>query len=118
MAALQHVGADAPGPVTRTSDEPRGQAGSIEGSQQGNGGDCGTNDCTLVATLISRAALLGIEVHERGGAWLVRHAHGADIGVVRGVGALAAIVLGLERAVADTRRLVRRLQISARGGAA
>jgi len=60
------------------------------------------------ATLIARAALLGIETRTIGpDSWLLRHAHGACIGAVYGHEALAAAVAGFEAARDDVAALVR-----------
>ncbi len=62
------------------------------------------------ATLIARAALLGIEARSIGpGSWLLRHAHGACIGAVYGHEALAAAVAGFEAARNDVLALVQRM---------
>lgn len=107
MAALQHVGAAAPGPVTPTSDNARRQPG-VEGDRKEDSGDCAAK---LIASATARAALLGIEVRQiDGGAWLLRHAFGADIGIVRGLPALAAAVAGFEAATRDVRELVQRMR--------
>lgn len=63
-----------------------------------------------IATVTARAALLGIEVRRIGAdTWLLRHARGADIGIVRGLAALDAAVAGFEAAQRDVAELVRRL---------
>lgn len=69
-------------------------------------------DCAakLIATVTARAALLGIEVRPiDADTWLLRHARGADIGIVRGLAALDAAVAGFEAAQRDVAELVRRL---------
>jgi hypothetical protein len=107
MAALQPGGADAPGPVTPEGDEARELGGGgLQEQVTVDNGDCAAK---LIATATKQAALFGIEVCTLGTSiWLLRHALGGDIGVVRGAGALAAAVGGFEAACADVRELVRR----------
>ena len=116
MAALQHVGAAAPGlaaPDRPTKDEARELGGG--GLQEQGTTDSLDCDAKLIDTAIARAALLGIEVHQiDGGAWLMRHARGACIGAVRSLDALDAAIGGFEAAQHDVRELVQRM----RGGAA
>jgi hypothetical protein len=65
----------------------------------------------------ARAALLGIEAHRLAdGAWLLRHARGADIGTVHGLDALAAAVAGFEAAQRGAAELVARVTEGARHG--
>ncbi|MBK8863534.1 MAG: hypothetical protein IPN37_05815 [Betaproteobacteria bacterium] len=73
--------------------------------------DCAADaDQKHVATAVARAALLGIEARRvPAGAWLLRHAHGADIGIVHGTEALEAAVRGFESARDDMAELVRRI---------
>lgn len=62
-------------------------------------------------TAQARAALLGIEARPIGpDVWLLRHARGADIGVVRGLPALDAAVAGFEAAHRDVAELVQRMR--------
>ena len=96
-------GAAAPGAVTPERDNAGWQAGVIGEQGQGDGPNC-------AAAAIAKAALLGIAVQPLADGWLLRHAGGASIGVVHGVGALAAAVGGFELAVADARELVQRLR--------
>lgn len=102
MAAHQHVGAAAPGQVPPSrNDETRAQPGFIEGITEVDSGDC-------AAKLLARAARLGIEAHQlEGGAWLLRHALGASIGVVHGVAALDAALGGFEAVQIDVRDLMK-----------
>lgn len=95
------------GPVTPTSDK-------ADGASVGRVGEVreeGTPDfAKSAATAIARAALLGIEARRvPAGAWLLRHAHGADIGIVHGTEALEAAVRGFESARDDVRALVQRI---------
>ena len=69
------------------------------------------SDTKTITTAIAKAACLGIECHLIGvDTWLLRHAHGADIGVVHGLGALVAAVGGFETATNDVRQLVQRMR--------
>jgi hypothetical protein len=107
MAARINVGAAAPGQVTPRSDNARRQPG-VEGDRTADSGDYAEK---LIATAAARAALLGIEVHQLGGgAWLLRHASGANIGAVRGLAALDAALGGFEAAQHDVRELVQRMR--------
>ena len=116
MNALHHVGAVAPGQVTpelTQKDETPGLAGA-EGFRGKNSDGGGDGTCKLIATAIARAALLGIEARPlTDGAWLLRHARGADIGIVHGIGALTAAVAGFEAACSDVRALMQRMRRSA-----
>jgi len=103
MAALQQVGAAAPGPVTPSgSDNARWQAGVIEGQtaeQSREYADVAGVDQALDRdlALAARAATLGIELRALGSdAWLLRHARGGDIGAVRGHGPLLAAIAAFE----------------------
>ena len=63
------------------------------------------------ADAVARAALLGIEARLTGtDAWMLRHAAGAHIGIVRGLPALQAAVAGFEAARDDMRTLVQRMR--------
>lgn len=95
-------------------DEAPGLAGA-EGFKRVQGttdtGDCASR---LVASTVARAALLGIEVQKlASGAWVLRHASGPGIGIVRGNAAPAAAVCGFEAACADVRELVHGLRRAA-----
>jgi hypothetical protein len=77
MAAPQHVGAAAPGPVTPCrSDNARDQAGVIEGQvteqrSQYAGDEAADQARKADATLIARAALAGVElVRLADGTWI------------------------------------------------
>ena len=108
MAAHQHVGAAAPGSVTPKSDNAPWQGCVIGQHSKVNGGNSVTKS---VATAIAKAACLGIECHLICvDTWLLRHAHGADIGVLHGVSALVAAVGGFEAANNDVRYLVQRMR--------
>lgn len=104
MAAHQHVGAAAPGPGTPIRDKADVRSvGRVEAIR--NSGDC--NYADPAATAIARAALLGIAVTRIGReAWLLNHAGGADIGVVRGSEALQAAVDGFQQAHNDVLDLI------------
>lgn len=111
MAALQHVGAVAPGlshpPEVTKPQRWQAQWGFNE-NRTGDSEDCAAKQ---IATATARAALLGIEVHQiEGGAWLLRHARGASIGAVRGLAALDAAVGGFEAVQRDMRELVQRMR--------
>jgi hypothetical protein len=98
------------GPATSRNDKADGanvgQVGEVGEVVKRNKSDSAKDEATAVA----RAALLGIEVYSTGPAvWKLRHARGADIGVVRGHQALAAAVAGFEAAHHDVAMLVRRL---------
>ena len=100
------------GPVTpKIDDAPAGDAAQGIREAQEVSPDCAADaDQSHVAAAVARAALLGIEVHGIGaGAWLMRHARGAEIGAVRGTAALEAAVRGFESARDDVRALVQRL---------
>ena len=102
------------GPVTPKNDEAlAGDAAQGFRVAQEVSPDCAADaDGKHVATAVARAALLGIEArraHFCAGAWLLRHAHGADIGIVHGTEALEAAVRGFESARDDVRALVQRL---------
>jgi hypothetical protein len=124
MAALQKIGAAAPGLVTPerperddAPDRANGRGVKVQGTADSP--DCADIEAgrKLIATCVARAALLGIEVHELpGGAWLLQHASGASIGVVRGQQGLRSPVRGFEAARNDVADLVR--QIGARPPAA
>lgn len=95
------------GPVTPRSDK-------ADGASVGRVGEVREVDspdfAKSAATAIARAALLGIEARRvPAGAWLLRHARGADIGTVHGIEALEAAVRGFESARDDVRALVQRL---------
>ena len=134
MAHIHHSGARAPGlavPDLASSHANRASLGTDGASPAGlktshkcKGPGCDpealanhkttdSRDCAAKAT--ARAAELGIEARPLAdGAWLLRHAKGATIGKVQGVGALSAAVAGFETAANDVRQLVQRM----RGGAA
>ena len=101
------------GPVTPKIDDAPSRDQAAQGIREAQevSPDCAADaDQTHVATAVARAALLGIEVHGIGaGAWLMRHARGAEIGAVRGTAALEAAVRGFESARDDVRALVQRL---------
>ena len=101
------------GTVTSTSDNASGQGCVIGQHSKVNDGNF---DTKTIATAIAKAACLGIECHLIGVAtWLLRHARGADIGVVHGLGALVAAVGGFEAATNDVRQLVQRMRGGRRG---
>ncbi|MFT3818331.1 MAG: hypothetical protein QM750_11965 [Rubrivivax sp.] len=114
MRALHHVGAAAPGPVTPESDNARWQAGVIEGqeaeqSTQYAASAGATQDRALDARLTVLAAHLGIELRALDSdGWLLRHAGGASIGVVRGGDAVGAALAGFEAARNDVLALIAR----------
>ena len=94
-------GAAAPGPVTPTSDNAGVEPGASRGNEEGDGLDSasGTAERKLIAGLVARAALLGVEAHRlAGGTWLLRHARGVHLATVHGVDALGAAVAGVEAA--------------------
>ena len=95
------------GPVTPKSDKADGASVGRVGEVR----EVDTPDfAKSAATAIARAALLGIEARPvLGGAWLLRHARGADIGTVHGIEALEAAVRGFESARDDVRALVQRI---------
>lgn len=75
--------------------------------------DCAESDALRKRqrTTQARAALLGIEVRPIApDAWLLRHASGADIGIVRGLPALDEAVAGFEAAHRDVAELVQRMR--------
>ena len=91
-----------------TSDNAPWQGCVIGQHSKVNGGN---SDTKTIATAIAKAACLGIECHLIGvDIWLLRHARGADIGVVHGLGALVAAVGGFEAATNDVRQLVQRMR--------
>ncbi len=116
MPSTINVGAAAPGQVTPVeSDEPAelGSSGGFRGQETADSLDCADTgtDCKLIATATARAARLGIEARPLASdVWLLRHANGASIGTVQGLGALAAAVAGFEAAANDVRELVRRMR--------
>jgi hypothetical protein len=95
------------GPATSRSDKADGaNVGQVGEVRDGYSNDSAKEE----ATAIARAAILGIEAYSVGLAvWKLRHARGADIGIVRGHQALAAAVAGFESAHHDVARLVRRM---------
>ena len=102
-------GAAAPGASTPTSDNAGVEPGASRGNEEGDGLDSasGTAERKLIAGLVARAALLGVEAHRlAGGTWLLRHARGVHLATVHGVDALGAAVAGVEAAHADVRELV------------
>lgn len=107
MAAYMNDGATAPGQVTPGSDDAPGQGARRGGLAQAVSPDCAAK---LIATATARAALVGIELHEIEGGWLLRHARGAVIGSVHGFDALAAAVAGFEAAQRDVAELVMSLR--------
>ncbi len=118
MAALHHVGAAAPGPVTPTSDEA--PAGC---TAQGFKGERAT-DCLIfrqadahgkrIATLTARAALLGLVLRPMAdGSWQVLPQSGQP-SIVQSLQAAEALVCGCELVRADVAALVGRL-VPARG---
>ena len=113
MAACRIDGAAAPRANTPTSDEAPSRDQAAQGFRiaQEVSPDCAADaDQKHVATAVARAALLGIEARRvPAGAWLLRHAHGADIGIVHGTEALEAAVRGFESARDDVRALVQRI---------
>ena len=95
------------GSITSTSDNAPWQGCVGEQSKVNSV----NSDTKAVATAIAKAACLGIECHLIGvDTWLLRHAHGADIGVVHGLGALVAAVGGFEATTNDVRQLVQRMR--------
>ena len=95
------------GSGTSTSDNAPWQGCVIGQHSKVNGGN---SDTKTIATAIAKAACTGIECHLIGvDTWLLRHAHGADIGMVHGLGALVAAVGGFEAATDDVRQLVQRM---------
>ena len=112
MAALQHVGAAASGDQSRPaeSDEAPVLAGA-EGFRRQAQEVSLDFAAKRIVTATARVALLGIEVRALDdGAWLLRHAFGADIGIVHGEHALVAAVAGFEAATRDVRELVQRMR--------
>ena len=96
------------GSVTPKNDKAPWQGCFIGQHSKVNGGNF---DTKTVATAIAKAACHGIECHLIGvDTWLLRHARGADIGVVHGLGALVAAVGGFEAATNDVRQLVQRMR--------
>lgn len=108
MAAFRIDGAAAPGTSTPTrNDNAPVQRGVIGGHGEQDNPD----SAKTTATTVARAALLGIEARQIGAdAWLLRHARGAEIGIVRGLPALVAAVAGVEAAHDDVRELVQRMR--------
>ena len=105
----------------KNEDHDAGGAVVFRVQQQGTGN---TGDCADAAVdaqqhahrkpesdAIARAALLGIEARLSGtDAWMLRHAAGAHIGIVRGLPALQAAVAGFEAARDDMRVLISRMR--------
>jgi hypothetical protein len=60
MATHQHVGAEAPGPLTPTSDNAPWQ-GRVEGNGTADSGDCALKSS---ATLRAQGALIGCSIYE------------------------------------------------------
>lgn len=114
MGALKIDGAAAPGLVRPTSDEAPAACDDRgpEGQTTFESPDCAADaDEKHVATAVARAALLGIEARRVAvGAWLLCHARGGEIGIVRGIAALEAAVRGFEAARDDVADLVRRIR--------
>ena len=85
--------------------------GAVEKQGNRDPRDCAETEHKRIATATARAALLGIEARPIApDSWLLRHARGADIGIVRGLPALVAAVAGFEAAHRDVAELVRRMK--------
>ena len=98
------------GSVTPSSDEALGLAGA-EGFRDQGTQEYATHYRKRAETALARAALVGIEARLLdSGAWRLRHAQGADIGIVQGLTALEAAVQGFEAARDDVQALVRRMR--------
>lgn len=93
------------------NDNARVVPGAVEKQGNGNTRDCAETEHKRIATATARAALLGIEARQIApDAWLLRHARGADVGIVRGLPALDAAVSGFEAAHRDVAELVQRMR--------
>lgn len=122
MAALHHVGAAAPGPVTPRSDATRDEApaGCTAQGFRGQGAtdrlilEQPADDRKRVATLTARAALLGLALHEMhdGACMLVGEAGRRSI--LPSLQAAEALVYGCEHVRAEIGALVGRL-VACRG---
>ena len=93
----------------------RDEALQTVAAAQGFKAETNTNDADsaakLIATVTARAALLGIEARPiDADTWLLRHARGADIGIVCGLAALDAAVAGFEAAQRDVAELVQQMK--------
>lgn len=100
--------------VTPRSATPAGGP-APQGDHESKQRDCADGGASrkLISTAAARAALLGIEVLPLpGGAWHLRHARGADIGIVRGLQSLVAAVAGFEAARHDVQEMIQHMRRS------